>query len=101
MMSPPQAVQTLSAEVTATDFLRRMGESGEGPHDVAAAALMLSALDRPDKKLAPFRAHLEQLAEAVRNESHFARDAETAARALSSVIAVRYGYEGERENYDD
>jgi regulator of sirC expression with transglutaminase-like and TPR domain len=78
-----------------------MGESGEGPHDVAAAALMLSALDRPDKKLAPFRAHLEQLVEAVRNESHFARDAETAARALSSVIAVRYGYEGERENYDD
>jgi regulator of sirC expression with transglutaminase-like and TPR domain len=39
--------------------------------------------------------------EAVRDESHFARDADAAARALSSVIAGRYGYEGERENYDD
>jgi regulator of sirC expression with transglutaminase-like and TPR domain len=101
MMSTSQAVQTPSSEVTPADFLRRVGESGDGPHDVAAAALMLAALDRPDKKLAPFRAHLGQIVEAVRDESHFARDAETAARALSSIIAVRYGYEGERENYDD
>jgi regulator of sirC expression with transglutaminase-like and TPR domain len=101
MMSTSPAVQTLPAEVTPGDFLRRMGESGDGPHDLATAALMLAALDRPDKKLSPFRAHLAQLVEAVRDESHFARDAEAAARALSSVIAARYGYEGERENYDD
>jgi len=101
MMSTSQAAHALSAEVTPTEFLRSMGESGDGPHDLAAAALMLSAFDRPDKKLPPFWAHLGQLVEAVRDESHFARDAETAARALSSVIAVRYGYEGERENYDD
>ena len=100
MMSTSHA-ETLTAELTPTDFLRRLGESGDGPHDVVTAALMLSALDRPDKKLSPFRAHLAQLVEAVRDEAHFARDADTAARALSSVIALRYGYEGERENYDD
>ena len=100
-MSMMQAAQTLTAELTPAQFLRRMGESGDGPHDLAAAALMLSALDRPEKKLAPFRAHFAEITEAVRDVSHFARNAEAAARALSSVIAVRYGYEGERENYDD
>src|SRR4051812_14185252 len=100
-MSMMQAAQTLTAELTPAEFLRRMGESGDGPHDLAAAALMLSALDRPEKKLAQFRAHFAGVAEAVRDESHFARDAEAAARALSSVISGRYGYEGERENYDD
>jgi len=96
-----QAAQTLTAELTPADFLRQMGESGEGPHDLAAAALMLAALERPEKKLQPFRAHFAEITAAVRDESHFARDAEAAARALSSVIAGRYGYEGERENYDD
>jgi len=101
MMSPSHAAETLTAELTPMDFLRRLGESGDGPHDLITAALMLSALDRPDKKLSPFRAHIGQLVEAVRDEAHFARDADSAARALSSVIALRYGYEGERENYDD
>lgn len=96
-----QAAETLTAELTPAEFLRRMGESGDGPHDLAAAALMLSAFDRPDKKLPPFRAHLAELMESVRAESHFARDADAAAGALSSVIAGRYGYEGEREHYDD
>lgn len=96
-----QAAQTLTAELTPADFLRRMGESGDGPHDLATAALMLAALERPEKKLSSFHAHFAELVEAVRDESHFARDAEAAARALSSVIAGRYGYEGERENYDD
>ena len=96
-----QAAQTLTAELTPAEFLRQMGESGDGPHDLAAAALMLSVLERPEKKLPGFRAHFTEITEAVRHESHFARDAETAVRALSSVIAGRYGYEGERENYDD
>ena len=101
MKTMTQAAEALPAELTPAEFLQRLGESGDGPHDLATAALMLSALERPEKKLPSLRAHLAELVEAVRTESHFARDAETAATALSSVIAGRYGYEGEREHYDD
>jgi regulator of sirC expression with transglutaminase-like and TPR domain len=87
--------------MTPADYLKRLGESGEGPHDLGTAALMLAALDHPEKKLAPFRAHLAELAEAIRTEAEFARDGESGARALASVLAGRYGYDGERMNYDD
>jgi regulator of sirC expression with transglutaminase-like and TPR domain len=100
MIAPP-AAGSVSAELAPTEFLRRLGEAGDGPHDLAAAALMLAALDRPEKALAPFRSHLAELIEAVRAESHFARHAQSAAHTLSSIIAGHYGYEGERENYDD
>jgi regulator of sirC expression with transglutaminase-like and TPR domain len=100
MIAPP-AAESVSAELAPTEFLRRLGETGDGPHDLAAAALMLAALDRPEKGLAPFRSHLAELIEAVRVESHFARHAQSAAHTLSSIIAAHYGYEGERENYDD
>ena len=33
------------ASTTASDYLRRLGEAGDGPHDIATAALMLAALD--------------------------------------------------------
>jgi regulator of sirC expression with transglutaminase-like and TPR domain len=90
-----------ATEIAPAEFLRRLGEAGEGPHDLASAALMLAALDRPEKNLAPLRAHLSEIADAVKAESHFARHAESGARALSSIIAAHYGYEGEREHYDD
>jgi len=90
-----------SAAIAPTEFLRRLGESGDGPHDLAEAGLMLAALDKPNKNLVPLRAHLEEIADAVRAESHFARHAESAARSLSSIIAGHYGYEGERDHYDD
>jgi len=53
-------------EIAPADYLARLGQSGDGPHDIATAALMLSALDHPEKKLAPFRAHLAELAQAAR-----------------------------------
>jgi regulator of sirC expression with transglutaminase-like and TPR domain len=100
-MVAPAAGESISADLAPAEFLRRLGETGEGPYDLAPAALMLAALDRPEKSLVPFHTHVAELTEAVRAESHFARHAESAARALSSIIAGHYGYEGERENYDD
>jgi regulator of sirC expression with transglutaminase-like and TPR domain len=100
-MTAPPTAQSLSAELAPAEFLRRLGESGDGPYDLAPAALMLAALDRPEKNPAPFHTHLAELTEAVRAESHFAHHAESAGHALSSIIAGHYGYEGERENYDD
>ena len=101
MISTPQPADTAPAGIAPAEFLRRLGEAGDGPHDLAAAGLMLAALDRPEKHLAPFRAHLAELTEAVSAESHFARQAESVALSLSSIIAGHYGYEGEREHYDD
>jgi regulator of sirC expression with transglutaminase-like and TPR domain len=100
-MNTPDSADTQSPSIAPAEFLRRLGQAGDGPHDLAYAGLMLAALDRPEKKLAPFYAHLAELAEAVSAECRFARHAESAARALSSIIATYYGYEGEREHYDD
>src|SRR4051794_39156103 len=99
-MSRPATIEKVS-ELTPAEYLRAIGEAGEGPHDIATAALMLAALDRPEKKRAQFVAHFRELAEADRVEADFAHNGETGARALSSVIAGAYGYEGERAHYDD
>ena len=88
-------------ELSPAEYLQQLGQSGDGPHDVAQAALILAAMDHPDKKLAPYRAHLSELVEAVRAESVFVRDAGSAADALASVIAGRFAYEGDRAHYDE
>jgi regulator of sirC expression with transglutaminase-like and TPR domain len=95
-----------SAEAEATDispaeYLLKVGKAGEGPHDIATAALMLAALDHPEKKLAPYLAHLADLSEAARAEVAFANDAESAALALGQVFTARFGYEGDRMTYDE
>ena len=82
-------------------YLKRIGKAGSGPHDIAGAALMLAAFDHPERKLDPFLDHLGVLAATVHQETEYARDAEEAARALSGVLAGRYGYDGEQHNYDD
>ena len=88
------------SETSPTEYLLRLGKAGEGPHDIATAALMLSALDHPGKKLEPYLAHLAEIAEAARAEATFARDGESAARALGQVFS-RFGYDGDRMAYDD
>jgi regulator of sirC expression with transglutaminase-like and TPR domain len=101
MMNTPRPLERAADDSAPADFLRALGEQGEGPHDIATAALMLAALDRRERKLAPFHAQLSELAAATRNEAMFSHDAESAALSLSNVIAGRYGYEGERAQYDD
>jgi regulator of sirC expression with transglutaminase-like and TPR domain len=95
-----------NAEADATDispaeYLLRVGKAGEGPHDIAIAALMLAALDHPEKKLAPYLAHLADLSEAARAEAAFANDAESAAHALGQVFTARFGYDSDRMAYDE
>src|SRR5579871_1082766 len=100
-MNQLSAIMTTARDASPADYLQRLGQSGDGPYDLANAALMLAALDWPDKKLTPYREHLSELAEAVRAEFVFVRDAGGAADALATIIAGRYGYEGDRANYDD
>ena len=83
------------------EYLRRLGEAGDGPHDVASAALMLSALDNPGRDLDPDIDHLGELAEQSRREGRHAADAERGAQALAMLLAGKYGYDGDRLFYGD
>ena len=83
------------------EFLRQLGEAGDGPHDIARAALMLSALDHSGRPLAPYEKHLKDIAGAARAEAGHAPNIEAGARALSTLMVGRYGYDGDRLSYDD
>jgi regulator of sirC expression with transglutaminase-like and TPR domain len=83
------------------EFLRQLGQAGDGPHDIATAALMLSALDNAGRPLAPYSKHLAEIAEHAKSEARLSRHAEDGARALSALLVGRYGYDGDRLNYDD
>jgi regulator of sirC expression with transglutaminase-like and TPR domain len=83
------------------EYLRQLGEAGHGPHDVAGAALMLSALDNPGRELGAYIDHLAELAEQARLDSRDVADAEIGAHALAALLAGKYGYDGDRLSYDD
>lgn len=83
------------------EYLRHLGESGEGPCDIAQAALMLAASDHPARSPAPYEAHLAEIAEASRAELRLIYRAEDAAKLLSGLLAGRLGYDGDRLAYDD
>lgn len=81
--------------------LRDVGMLEDAEIDVAGTALLLGALDRPDADLAPYREHLAQLAAAVRAAADCSDSVEMQAEALRRVLAEQYGYQGDRENYED
>lgn len=71
--------------------------AGPGPEiDVAEAALVLSALARPGLDLAPYRAHLAQLAQEARGQ-----DGGSPPAVLAAILAGDHGYRGDRTTYDD
>lgn len=82
-------------------YLKSIGEAGDGPHDIARAALMLASLDHPGRSLEPMLAHLNEIADAMRVEAPGIRRIRDGARVLMEVMAARFGYGGDRENYDD
>jgi len=91
----------MSTDEGPAERLRRIGETGEEPLDIAEAALMLSALDHSGRPLAPYQAHLAEVAEHARAEAKMATTAEEGARVLATLLVGRYGYDGDRLRYDD
>jgi regulator of sirC expression with transglutaminase-like and TPR domain len=83
------------------DYLKRLGESGDGPHDIAHAALMLAALDHPGLSLEPYRAQLAEIAELARSESKLQSGVDDCAQAVATIMTSRLKYEGDRTTYDD
>jgi regulator of sirC expression with transglutaminase-like and TPR domain len=83
------------------DYLRRLGRTGEGPYDIAMAALILGSLDHSHRELAPYQSHLEEVAEQAQLALRLTANAEGGARDLAELLAGRYGYDGDRLAYDD
>ena len=69
--------------------------------DIAEVALALAAADLQSVDLAPYRRHLEQLCTALAGVPDPSADAMARAQALREVMAVRYGYVGDVDTYDD
>jgi regulator of sirC expression with transglutaminase-like and TPR domain len=83
------------------DYLKRVGESGSDPLDIAHAALMLAALDHPERALEPYLARLREIDEAMKAQSPLIVRAEDGAQALVDLLVRRLGYDGDRLEYDD
>ncbi|HEY7688910.1 MAG TPA: transglutaminase-like domain-containing protein [Dongiaceae bacterium] len=89
-----------------TDYLRHVGQMADEDVDLAAGALALANLSRPDTDPGPYRKHLDTLALDVgRATAGTSRpdDPGLAGRiaSLTAVIVDRHGYRGDRETYDD
>ncbi|WP_374466235.1 SirB1 family protein [Ferrovibrio sp.] len=80
--------------------LKALGAAPDDGLDIAEAALLLAALDRPALDLMPYRRHLSDIVGAL---SRLDAGPEVAPRAmaLAGVISVEFGYRGDTETYDD
>jgi regulator of sirC expression with transglutaminase-like and TPR domain len=84
--------------------LRRIGGQADSEIDLAAAALILAALDRPRVSLERYDHHLSLLARETSElgeKSGAANSLLARAEALNTVMLERYGYGGDRRSYDD
>jgi len=75
-------------------------EAGGEAIDIAEAALLFAALDRPRVALARYRDHLAEIAAAAGVIEDCAQ-ANDAAQALVDVMARTFGYRGDDLTYDD
>lgn len=84
--------------------LRRIGAQDDAEIDIAEAALLLAALDRPQLSLERYQHHLSLLSRDIADmgeKNGAAVSLEARVRVLNAVLVERYGYQGDRESYDD
>jgi regulator of sirC expression with transglutaminase-like and TPR domain len=82
--------------------LIEIGNSDDEDIDLAPAALILAAADRPGVSMDPYLRHLEQLADDVRDYASSADGSlDFRIEALVQVIVRRYGYGGSDAVFDD
>lgn len=67
--------------------------AGNGPLEIARAAVRLSALDHPDVPLGGYLRHLDAVEDAAKGLND--------PGDLGAVLAGHFGYEGDTEHYDD
>jgi len=93
----------MSERAQAQGILRRAGGRPDKDVDLAETALALGTLDAPDARLDRYRHHLSLLTRDVADAARRAGSDDLAARAraLAEVLVQRYGYQGDRESYND
>lgn len=96
-MSGPAPSDASSAEA----YLRAVGAAPEAAFEIAEAALALAVLDRPGVSLDFYRRHLATLEHDLAANAPAEASIASAARTLNSVLAGLYGYQGDRQTYDD
>lgn len=80
--------------------LQAFGAASDDGFDIAEAALLLAALDRPRTDLAPYRQHLADIAAAL-GRIEAGDGVAPRAVALAGVLSAEFGYRGDTESYDD
>ncbi|MBF0307205.1 MAG: transglutaminase family protein [Alphaproteobacteria bacterium] len=82
--------------------LRRLAEAGDQPIDLAEAALLLAALERPALSPAHYRDRLTDIARDVAKAFGEGGDgAAPRAAALTEALAVRWRFTGDDRDYED
>jgi regulator of sirC expression with transglutaminase-like and TPR domain len=82
--------------------LEAIGRQPDEAIDLAEAALLLAALDRPATDLTPYRRHLAELAGDLSDAAAKASNSlDSRVQALRQVVARKHGYHGDRDHYDD
>lgn len=77
------------------------GAGADEDVDMAAVALALAALDCPGRDLAPYVAHLDEIAAAVKAGCADPQHIDARADILAQVISRDFGYTGDQTSYND
>jgi regulator of sirC expression with transglutaminase-like and TPR domain len=84
-----------------TEQLAALGLVDEHEIELDRAALEIAALDHPHADLAAPLALIEQMAARLRAVARTPAEPAEQARALAQVLCIEFGFEGDRETYDD
>jgi regulator of sirC expression with transglutaminase-like and TPR domain len=83
------------------EYLQQVGRMSDGDIDIAETALVLSAMDHAATPLARYRAHLDEMADAMAGVAGAVGNVGAAGDALRAVVAEENRYQGDRQTYDD
>ena len=94
-------MHSVTTALEVEEALRRVGREDDSRIDLAEAALMLAAFDRPGAPVDTYRDHLGRLAVETAEAVSGANSLEEKVDAVNAVLFERHGYQGDSKTYDD
>ena len=91
----------MTTTVEIEEALRRVGREDDSKIDLAEAALMLAAFDRPSVPVDTYRDHLGRPAVETAEAVSGTNSLEEKVEAVNAVLFERHGYRGDSKTYDD